>query len=467
MTTKETVEAGLTQEVARFVATTTLDEVPVEVLRLAKRSILDGLALGVAGSRSQASVIVRAHIEGEGSSPAATMLGTSQRVSPRLAALANGLAIHADDYDDTQLAVRPDRVYGLLMHPTAPVLPAALALAETKHASGEELLVSYLVGVEVATKVAEAMSPRHYEAGFHSTATVGAIGAAAAAARMLGLSGEEAAICLGIAASQAAGLRENFGTMTKPLHAGRAAESGLLAAELAQAGFTAASTILEADRGFFRASADGWEPSLIEGKLGVPWTFEIPGISIKPHPCGSLAHPGMSVLLALIEEHGIEADDVERVTVGTNRHVPTALIHHRPQTTLEAKFSLEFCMAILLLERRAGLAQFTTETVRRSDVQELIGRVRLEIDPRSEARGYQAISTLVRLDLRDGRSLEARADFGRGSPQNPFSDEELVAKVAECFDWAGLPLDAVPELAARAGRLETEDSVDPILALVS
>ncbi len=195
----------------------------------------------------------------------------------RFAAFANGLAIHADDYDDTQLAVAKDRVYGLLTHPTAPALPPVLALAERDRRSGADLMLAYQVGVEVECKVAEAILPRHYQHGFHSTATCGSIGAAAGAAKLLGLDREATRRALGIGATQAGGLRENFGTMTKPFHAGRAAENGVVAAEFAALGFTASPNGLEADRGFFRAAGGGYSPEMIDGKLGNPWTFALPG----------------------------------------------------------------------------------------------------------------------------------------------------------------------------------------------
>ena len=222
---------SLTQDVAEFIVNTPAEHIPASVQRLGKRSILDGLGLALAGERAETGHLVRQYLTGLGCTVGqSTVLGTELRTAPRFAAFANGVAIHADDYDDTQLAVAKDRVYGLLTHPTAPVLPAVLALAEREGTSGAELLAAYQIGLEVECTVCEAINPRHYQEGFHSTATVGAIGAAAGAARLLGLNVEQTQRALGIAASQSAGLRENFGTMTKPFHAGRASESGVVAA---------------------------------------------------------------------------------------------------------------------------------------------------------------------------------------------------------------------------------------------
>jgi 2-methylcitrate dehydratase PrpD len=456
---------SLTRKTSEFIANEQLEDVPAPVRHLAKRSILDGLGLAIAGSRSEAARISRAEVESyQAQAREASVLGAGFAAPARFAAFLNGLAIHADDYDDTQLAVASDRVYGLLTHPTAPVLPTVLALGERENRSGPEALIAYLVGVEVETKVSEAINPRHYDDGFHSTATAGAIGAGAAAARVLGLSSDQTAIALGIAASQAGGLRESFGTMTKPFHAGRAAESGVLAASLAAAGYTAATNILEAPRGFFRAAGGGYDPSMINGVLGRPWTFASPGISIKPHPSGSLTHPAMGAMLDLIRANDIVAKDVRSIRVGTNRHMPNALIHHRPTNELEAKFSMEFCMAILVLERRAGLAEFTDDVVNRPDVQEMIGRVEFVADPAADAGGFREMTSLIRVELMDGRVLTAKAEFGKGSPTNPMTDDELTDKFLGCLEWAGITEGVGREVADRVYALERQGSLRDVLA---
>src|SRR3989442_5888595 len=375
--------ASLTDYVAGFVVATRASDIPADVMHLGKRSVIDGLGLALAGAASQSGVSTGRYLAslGVASAGGSTVIGSELRLPARFAAFANGVAIHADDYDDTQLAVAKDRVYGLLTHPTAPALPPVLALEERDRSSGRDLMTAYHVGVEVECKVAEAILPRHYQQGFHSTATCGAIGAAAAAAKLLGLDREATRRALSLGATQAGGLRENFGTMTKPFHAGRAAESGVVAAELAALGFTASPNGLEADRGFFRAAGGGYSAEMIDGKLGTPWTFAFPGMSIKPHPSGSLTHPGMAVMLDLIRRHDLRPARVRRVSVGTNHNMPNALIHHRPRTELQAKFSMEFCMAILLLEREAGLEQFTDQVVNRPDAPSLGQKTQFGVDP--------------------------------------------------------------------------------------
>jgi 2-methylcitrate dehydratase PrpD len=325
----------LTDYVAGFVVRTKTSDIPVDVAHLGKRSVLDGIGLALAGAVSDCGRIAQKYLVSLGieNDRGSTVIGTPTRVPARFAAFANGLAIHADDYDDTQLAVAKDRVYGLLTHPTAPALPPVLAIAERDRRSGADLMLAYQVGVEVECKVAEAIFPRHYQHGFHSTATCGSIGAAAGAAKLLGLDRDATRRALSIGATQAGGLRENFGTMTKPFHAGRAAENGVVSAEIAALGLTASLNGLEADRGFFRAAGGGYSPEMIEHKLGNPWTFNSPGVSIKPHPSGSLTHPGMALMMDLITKQDIRPEQVKRVSVGTHHNMPNALIHHRLSTS--------------------------------------------------------------------------------------------------------------------------------------
>lgn len=458
----------LTTEVSRFVSTTRLDAIPLEAVRAAKHSILDGFGLAVAGSRTPGVRLSAEEVASYGATAGtSTMLGTGTRLPARFAAFLNGMAIHADDYDDTQLAVLPDRVYGLLTHPTAPVLPATLALAERDGRSGADLLTAYLVGVEVESAIAESINPRHYDAGFHTTGTIGTFGAAAACAHLLGYDIATTSVALSIAGSQAAGLRENFGTMTKPFHAGHAAEGGLLAASLAGRGLTAAPNILEAGRGFFSAAGGGYDPAKITEGLGAPWTFVDPGVSIKPYPSGSLTHPAMTAFLDLIREHDLRAEDVEEVRVGTNRHMPNALIHHRPADHLAAKFSMEFCIAILLLRRRAGLAEFRDEVVTDPEVKAAIEKVRFVTDPEAEAAGYNTMTSIIRVRMKDGRQLEARAAFGKGSPANPMTTSELRDKFGECLVAGGIGADAGQRAADLILDLESQPDLSAITGLLS
>lgn len=465
---EKTKASPVTDYVAGFVTSTRAADIPKDVAHLGKRSVLDGIGLALAGAASECGHIAQKYLHqlGIDTTKGSTVIGTHQRLPARFAAFANGLAIHADDYDDTQLAVAKDRVYGLLTHPTAPALPPVLALAERDRRSGADLMLAYQVGVEVECKVAEAILPRHYQTGFHSTATCGSIGSAAGAAKLLGLDREATRRALSLGATQAGGLRENFGTMTKPFHAGRAAENGVVAAEIAALGFTASPNGLEADRGFFRAAGGGYSAEMIEGKLGDPWTFHFPGVSIKPHPSGSLTHPGMGAMLELIVKHDVKPQQVKRVTVGTNHNMPNALIHHRPKNELQAKFSMEFCMAILLLERKAGLQQFTDEVVNRPDVQAMIAKVDFGVNPEAEAAGFDKMTTIIEVELADGKVLQTRADFGKGSPANPMSDAELSDKFRECAAWGGLDRDRIEQVLTVIWKIEELKDVNELTQLL-
>lgn len=459
---------AITDEVAAFVVSTQTRDIPKDVAHLGKRSVLDGIGLAFAGAASECGDIARRYLASMGiaTDNGSTVIGSDLRLPARFAAFANGLAIHADDYDDTQLAVAKDRVYGLLTHPTAPALPPVLALAERDRRSGADLMLAYQVGVEVECKVAEAILPRHYQHGFHSTATCGSIGATAGAAKLLGLDRDATRRAISIGATQAGGLRENFGTMTKPFHAGRAAENGVTAAEIAALGFTASPNGLEADRGFFRAAGGGYSPEMIAGKLGNPWTFHFPGVSIKPHPSGSLTHPGMAVMMKLILEHDIKPDRVKRVAVGTNHNMPNALIHHQPRNELQAKFSMEFCMAILLLERKGGLEQFSDEVVNRPDVQAMIRKVHFGVHPEAEAAGFDKMTTIIEIELDNGNMIKGQADFGKGSPANPMTDEELSEKFRQCAAWGGLNGDQTKAVLNLVWRIEELRDVNELTRLL-
>src|SRR5882757_4321322 len=458
---------GVTDYVASFVVNTGYDAIPPGVVELGKKSILDGLGLALAGSRAETGPLCLQYLNTLGAlQGGSTIIGTPRKTAPQFAALVNGISIHADDFDDTQLAVAKDRVYGLLVHPTVPVLPAVLALGQQLKISGKDLLLAYHLGVEVECKIAEAIAPRHYEDGFHSTGTCGPFGSAAACSKLLRFDVPKTLHAFGIAASQSAGLRENFGTMTKPFQAGHAAESGLRSAYLADIGWTAAQQILEAQRGFFHAAGGSFDPGAILGKLGSPWCFATPGISLKPYPSGSLSHPAMSEMMRLIELHDIRPAQVKQVEIGANHAMTQALLHHQPQNGLEAKFSMEFGAAILLLRRKAGLAEFTNQVVQRADVREMIGRVRYYIDPEAEAAGFDKMTSIIKIVLRTGKVISGRATFGKGSPADPMTFEETAVKFRGCAEYAEWPKSKTDALIAFVAGLEMAPTINGLTPLL-
>jgi 2-methylcitrate dehydratase PrpD len=456
---------GLTRYVAEFIVTAKYEDIPADVIALGKKTLLDGFGLALAGSASVLAPIVRQYIGSLGTTArTSTVAGTAMKVAPRFAAFANGMSIHADDYDDT----------GSALHVAAPVLPPAFALCEANRRSGKDLMLAFHVGVEAASKIGDAIFPRHDREGFHTTGTIGSFGSAAACAKLRGLSIEQTAFALGLAASQASGIRRNFGSMTKAFHAGHAAESGSVAADLAALGFTAASDVLESPLGFFQAAGGGFEPNAIVNRLGRPWMFASPGDLIKRFPCGTIQQPVMDATLGLISQQAIKAADVERVEIGGNQSNVNTLFRHKPTTGLEAKFSMEFAVAILLVDGKAGLGQFTDASVQRPEVQNMIARVTFRADPEYDRLGregaFQAVLEEpmgIRVYMKDGRVLTMRTEPAKGSPRNPMTYEEVADKFRTNAEFARWPAAKTEAIIKLVNSLETTANVAPLTAALT
>jgi 2-methylcitrate dehydratase PrpD len=458
---------GLTQYVSEFIVNTKYTDIPADVVELGRKSILDGFGLALAGSASVMAPLVRQYLQGLGVSGKAAIIGSNMKAPARFAAFANGVSIHADDFDDTQLAVAKDRVYGLLTHPSVTCLTPSFALCELGQRSGKDFMLAYHLGVEVETKIAEAIDPRHYNDGFHSTGTCGSFGSAAVCARLCGLDAQKTAYALGVVAAEGGGLRDNFGSMTKPFHAGHAAENGTVAVDLAALGWTAAPDILEGPLGFFQAAGGGFDPGSIVNKLGHPWTFTSPGVSIKPFPSGSLTHPAMGEMLTIIRKNDLKPSDVEKIDIGTSHNLTTTLYHHRPTTGLQGKFSMEFGLSILLLDRKAGLNEYTDAVVQRPDVQEMIKRVNFYVDPEAEAAGFDKMTSLLKIHLKDGKVIPGRADFAKGSPANPMSFDEVADKFRGCAEFAKWPKDKTEGVISFVKTVESAPDMSKLTALLT
>jgi len=451
----------VTKAVTTFIQDARDDGIPEKAMTEAKRCLIDGFGVVLAGATVHGSAIVREYIKSidppgrpDG---AATILGPEKlSATTAHAALANAASGHAMDYDDTQLSSTPDRVFGLLTHPTVPVLAASLAVGERLGVPGRAFVEAFLTGFEVECKIAEAIKPDHYLRGFHSTGTIGTFGAAASAARLLKLPPAQTAHALGIAASMSSGIRVNFGSMTKPLHAGRAAENGVVAAELASRGFTAGDDALDGEWGFFQVFGGGADLPRIAGTLGRPFSIVDPGVSFKPYPCGSLGHPTMDAMLKLVTDHDVKPDQIVKVRVRAGSNILNPLRYKTAKTELEAKFCLPFMMSAIALRRRAGIREFTDEFVASSPVQAMIARVDTVFDREIEARGFDKMRSIVEVDVKDGRTLTQASDERyRGGPDNPFTRADLHAKFTDC---ASLVLSA--DRIRRA--IETIESVETL-----
>jgi 2-methylcitrate dehydratase PrpD len=443
-----TTTTTATGAVVDFIQTARFAAFPAEALTIAKRCIVDGLGVMLAGSTQDAGRILHEQIHGTDTRTVATVFGPRPfKTGSSAAALVNGTAGHALDWDDTQLATSADRIFGLLTHPSMPPLVAALAVGEPRRVSGAALLEAFLTGFEVECKIAEAIHPNHYKKGFHTSGTIGTFGAAVAAAKLLGLDAAQTAHVLAIAASSASGIRVSFGSMTKPLHVGRAAQNGVTAAELAARGFMGGKDALDPPWGFFQTfgHGEGYDPKRIVGQLGLPHTIVSPGVSIKPYPCGVLGHPTMDAMRRLVMKHDVKAQQIDAIRVRAGSNILNPLRYPIATNELEAKFCPAFMVSAIALRRKAGIHEFNDAFVQSAPVQALMRKVERVLDPEIEAKGFEKIRSTVEVDLVDGRTLVEHADERyRGGPDLPFTRDELYEKWSDCASLV-LPQAAIDE----------------------
>jgi 2-methylcitrate dehydratase PrpD len=302
-------------------------------------------------------------------------------------------------------------------------------------ADGKTFMLAFLTGFEVECKISEWMLPEHYVKGMHSSGTVGTFGAYAAAAKLLGLTGDQLRSGFGIAASFAAGIRCNFGTMTKPLHVGRAAENGVTAALLAARGFTADPYALDGPWGFYAVHGGGVSAEKTLQGFGKTWTIVKPGVSIKPYPCGVLTHPTIDLMLKLVGENDIKPNDIDVVKVFAGSNILNPIRYPIAANHLQAKFSLPGALAMIALSRKAGKKEFSDEFVGSAPMQAMQRRIATELDPEIEKMGFDKMRSRITIRLKNGTQIEGWADERyRGGPENPLTDAEVEAKVRSCCE---------------------------------
>ena len=389
-------EHGVTRALVDAARTVRWEELPAEAREVARHCLLDFLGVALAGAREPLTqILIEVVVQHEKSSEAG-VLGRAERASRLSAALVNGAAAHALDFDDTHTAMNG--------HPSVPVLPALLALAETEAASGERLLAALVAGIELECRLASVLGPGHYAVGFHSTGTLGAFGAAAACAHLLGLDAEQWAQALGLAGTQAAGLKSGFGTMAKPLHAGRAAATGLLSALLARAGFTANPTIVEAAQGFAATHAGAVSPARGLERHDRPL---VRATLFKYHAACYLTHAAIEAASALRTAHRLAPEAIDRVTVRVAPALLAVCAIPEPRTGLEGKFSLRATTAMALLgEDTADPAAFTDARMADPRLCALRDRIHVETVP-----GVPGTRAALVIETR-GEHLEAEVDTG-------------------------------------------------------
>ncbi len=399
------------------------------VLARAERAIEDIVACLVAGAGDTAPARVRNAIASWGTG-AATVVGQKASAPAPWAAMSNGTAAHALDYDDI---FRPG-----ITHATAALFPALLALGEETDATGVALLDAYIVGLEMQAAVGRGVNRSHYDSGWHATSTIGCIGAAAACGRQLRLDGAHLAHAMSLAVSMASGPKVQFGTMAKPFHAGMAAHHAVTAARLASAGLEGRDTALEGRLGFLSLyggpNPPGWQKVL--SGLGGRLALDEPGLVFKRHPCCGSAHLVLDCVIDLRHQHGFAADEVAAVEalIGTGNR--RNLMYDDPANELQARFSLQYCVAVALLHGRLRLADFTPVAVRRPAVRRLLGLTTIRThDPASEpADPDESLPHAVEIKLKDGRRLSASRERPRGSMGDPFDDTDRDEKFRDCCE---------------------------------
>jgi len=412
--TADTNAPPITQILAKFVATHPSRGWSDAVDHEAHRTFLNWAGCAVGAATHDAMQAALAGVQMLQPAPQATLLGRAERVDIASAALLNGISSHTFDFDDTHLKT--------IIHPAGPVASAALALAEHLGASGRALIDALVLGIDVSCRIGNLMYPEHYDRGWHITGSTGMLGAAAACARLLGLDTQQTAMALGIAASQPVGLREQFGTMTKPFHPGGAARAGLMAALFARHGYTASPRALEAPRGFVQVVSTKCAWNEATDELGE--RFEISFNTYKPFACGIVIHPSIDACVQL-RDQGVKADEVERIELKVHSLVLELTGKKEPADGLQGKFSVYHGCAAGLLFGRAGEAEFADTIVTRDDVVALRRKVVATVDDTiAEA------SVDVTAVLRDGRRVHVFVEHAIGSLQRPMSDAALDAKFA-------------------------------------
>jgi len=459
---------NITDKAVAFVEGFSYEDIPQEALDIARRCILDTIGLYIAGTSEQVvQILAREALDEGGNSDALLLMGGGRKVPASKAARVLGTAGHAHDWDDTQVSDDPLHQYGLLTHPSVPPLTGALVAAQLEGVvDGKTIMTAFLAGFEVETKISEWMRPDHYLRGHHSSGTVGTIGACVAAAKVMRLSGDQLRHAIGMAVSFAAGIRCNFGTMTKPLHVGRASENGIVAARLAARGVTADPTALDGTWGLPTVMSGGVSREKVAAGFANPLSIVSPGVSIKPYPSGILTHQAMDALLALVKEHDVDAANVVSIDFYAGSNILNPIRYVIAKNHLQAKFSMAALLSMIVLYRQAGRQQFTDQVVASDAMQKMQARVKTHLDQKIESIGTDKIRSRIELTLENGEVLVKDADDRyRGGPDKPMSDDDLAEKFSACTDGL-LDKTIQASILSSARRIDELDDVSELLSQV-
>ncbi len=424
-------------------------------LTAAKAAILDGIGCILIGAQTEPAKIIQQTIAEFGGIPRAAILGTRERTSIALAAMANGVAGHVIDYDDMNSS--------MIGHPSTVLVPVILALSEAYGKTGRDLVRAYIIGFEIETQLGRWMNPQHYGTGWHSTSSLGMFGGAAAACHLLGLDGRQFAMAIGITASNSSGLRRNFGSMTKSFHAGHAAERGIWAAVLASKGFTSTEDVLSGANGFlsmYRAPDGRFKEQLEAGTMQA-LELDTVGIGVKPYPCCGAGTTVIDVMLDLCATHKVDHRNVAKVECAVSTFARTIMPFDSAVNGLEAKYCIQYCLAVALLDGRAGLEQFDDARVVSADVQDMMKLVELTFsDTLATSEGRFGVH--LNLTLCNGQNLSLDLDTPRGHPSRPLSNGDLVAKFVECATNT-IGETRARDVAKKIGELDLLTDLDPFI----
>ncbi len=447
---------GATEALAEFASTADVGAGPAELRRYALRGVIDTVAVAVAARAEDAfSVVARTFPAGGGR---ASVWPTGQRATTEHAALINGTAAHSLDYDDVAEAIHT--------HPSAVMVPALLAVAEETGATGREVLDAWVVGYEVQSAAGTGMDlDRHFGRGWHGTSSIAVLGGAAAVARLLRLDTTATRHAIAIAASTAGGSRQNFGTQTKPFHAGMAARDSVIAARLAASGLTADLTQIEGPLGYLTNFGDGPEGAArVVQTIERPWSLLRTALNIKPYPCCYRSARTAYGAIQLSRIDGLDPAGIDSALVTMEPHGMAPLIHHRPTAGLEGKFSAEYVLAAGLLDGRIALNSFTDEAVNRPAAQSLLRRVEVveaPVPPFGPQKWDEGGYATIELRMTDGGIHRVRVDAPHGHDDDPLTDIELDDKLRECVEFSGLAIDTT----ALLGQLRGLDADEPFRGL--
>jgi 2-methylcitrate dehydratase PrpD len=446
----------IAETLATRIAGVSYDALPEDARHWAKVAIMDTVGCILAGADEPCARIAGQVASIGGANGPCVVFGTSHRVGPMDAAAINGTAAHALDYDDCS-----DTLGG---HPSAPILPALFALAETRGSNGRDFIAAYIAGWETETRIARGVNFHHYEKGWHPTATLGVFGATAACAKLLGLSVEKTARALALAATFSSGLKANFGTMTKPLHVGQSARNGLYAALLASEDFTSSTDAIEHRQGFLRVfNGEGnFVTDPIVAEWGAPWDIVDPGLAIKQYPCCGSTHPAVDAMLMLVRENDLTPTMVTRIASQTHKRRFAHTNRPDPRGALDAKFSVQYCLARALVSRQVLIEHFEDGSYDEPEVRRVLSRVVSSPWPDREMALSEHFGADVQVTLTDGRVLtkSVARPLGRG-PSIPLPPELLRGKFIDCATRA-LSSNAAGRL---HGLLDTLETIPSIRAL--